>query len=191
MPPAVPPPLPSQRTPGPQPPGEFGKPAELQSSRLMGNLPTGNVFNRWIGTNSTNVNRIRCEPYTDKDGNQTGLGDIYVEFLSLALYKYPGRPLNDFLDLFTSSSKGRYTYYEVRGSGPSVEGKSIWPFVKLRGPQRTPAEVRRLAAKREPLGGLPALRYYNVGGRYQAGGAGGRSGGRPRGQTIKPRLPSI
>lgn len=189
--PAIPPPLPSQRIPGPLPPGDFDSNADRLSSRLMDNLPDGKVFGIWIATNSTNVNRIKCDPDLDRQGNQTGTGTIYIEFLSLALYKYPGRPLNDFLDLFTSSSKGRFTYYEVRGPGPSAEGKSIWPFVKLRGPQRTPEQVRELAAKREPLGGLPALRYYNVGGKYQAGGRGGRSGGRPRGQEIRPTFPSI
>jgi len=152
--------------------GEFDQRARQQSGRDAPFLPRGSVFNQWISVNSTNVNRIRCDPDIDlKTGDQLGTGTISIEFLSLALYEYPNRPLNDFLDLFTSSSKGRYTYYEVRGPGPSMQGMGLWqPFVKIRGPVRTPAQVRELAKARKPRTERQRRRFYNVGGRRNAGG---------------------
>lgn len=162
--PAVIPPLPGQRV------GEFADNAVRQSGRDALFLPRGDVFGVWIAVNSTNLNRIRCDVDTDRNRNRLGTGTIYIEFLDLSLYAYPHRPLSDFLDLHSSSSKGRYAYYQIRGAGPSHPGKSLWPFQKLRGPQRTAVEVAQLQASRQPRTAEQARRFYNVGGRHKAGG---------------------
>lgn len=169
----LPPPLPSQRLPPPLPSqrptgNEFDTLGRRQSTREEPFLPSGGVFEIWISTNSTNVNRIRCDRDRDRDGNPQKTGTITIEFLDLSLYEYPDRPLNDFLDLMTSSSKGRYAYYEVRGPGPSKPGMGIWPFRKLRGPQRKVTEAMKEA--RQPRTEEQKRRFYNVGGRRRAGG---------------------
>lgn len=162
---AVPPPLPGQsRLPPPLPgerPGEFDPRADVHSGRDQLHLGRGQKFGVWIATNSTNVNRIKCDQDVDAQGNRLPTGTVYIEFLNLSLYQYSGVPLNNFLDLESSSSKGRYVYYVVRESWPAG--------VQLRGPMRSAAETARLAALREPHGtdrqGQPrANRYYNVGG---------------------------
>ena len=176
--PRVPPPLPVNRGRSPLPPplpgqrqGEFDPNARVHSGRDVPFLPGGQLFGQWVSVNSTNVNRIMFEQDTDQQGNRLPTGSIYIEFLSLALYKYPGRTAGEFMDLFTSSSKGRFSYYQVRGPGPSVEGMGLWqPFIKLRGASRSASEVRRLAQARQPRTERQRRRFYNVGGRRNAGG---------------------
>src|SRR5689334_7269904 len=84
---------------------------------------SGSTYNQWIATNSTNVNRMRYDPDIDPHtGGNLGHGTITIEFLDLSMYKYPGRSVADWLDLFESSSKGRFAYYQIRGAGPSRKG---------------------------------------------------------------------
>jgi len=182
LPTRVPPPLPSRRPtsvpplphqPPPLPgerPGEFDPFADVQSGRDVPALPGGAILGRWVAVNSTNVNRIMAEQDVDGYGRRLPTCTIYIEFLSLALYKYPNRPLGDFLDLYTSSSKGRFCYYEVRGPGTDGPGMGKWPCVRLRGPQRSAVRVRQLARNRQPKTHAQALRYYTVGGKARAGG---------------------
>lgn len=149
-----PPPLPGQRA------GEFDPNAPNQSGRDQLFLGRGQKFGVWIACNSTNVNRIKCDQDVDAAGNRLPTGTIYIEFLDLSLYSYAGRPLNDFLDLESSSSKGRYVH--------SVVVKGGWAFTKLRGPQRTVTPA--MVAAREPRNASQAARHYNVGGKHKAGG---------------------
>jgi len=151
----VPPPLPGERA------GEFDPLAPVQSGRDQLFLGRGQKFGVWIAVNSTNVNRIKCDQDVGPNGQRLPTGTIYIEFLDLSLYQYPGRPLNDFLDLESSSSKGRYVYHVVRNG---------WAFTKLRGAQRSAAEVAAIAESRQPRNAQQARRFYNVGGRHQAGG---------------------
>lgn len=168
---AVPPPLPPRGTPPPLPGQLNFQSGQQQSTRDVPFLAGGAILNQWIAIpDSTNVNRIRCDQDIDLNGNRLPTGTIYIEFLNLSLYQYNNRPMNDFVDLFTSSSKGRYTHFEVRGPGPSRPGMGIWPAIKLRGPLRSAAQTRRIARARQPRTQVQRLRYYNVGGRARAGG---------------------
>lgn len=164
----IPPPLPSQRARATPPPlpgerqGEFDPQAPVHSGRDQLFRPVGNIFGQWVAVNSTNVNRIRCDQDTDASGNRLPTGTVLIEFLDLSLYEYKPVPLNSYLDLFSSSSKGRYVHYQV------IPG---WPKpTKLRGPQRSSAEVRALRGSRQPRNEQQRRRYYNVGGRRNAGG---------------------
>jgi hypothetical protein len=153
---AVPPPLPGQRD------REFDTNAPRQSGRDQLFLPRGDLFGVWIACNSTNVNRIRCDQDTDRDGNRLKTGTVLIEFLDLSEYRYAPVALNDFVDLATSSSKGRFVRYHVIPNWPTP--------TKLRGPQRSAAEVAAIARSRDPRNASQARRYFNVGGRHRAGG---------------------
>lgn len=111
--------------------------------------------------------------YNDGNGGKATMGVIEIEFLSGATYQYHNRPIADFMDMVESSSKGRFTYYEVRGPGPSRPGMGIWPSIKVRDGWRTAAEVRRMAHARRPRTAAQAKRTYTRGGQRGAFGKGG------------------
>lgn len=151
-----PPPLPG-RSPPPLPwerPDDvsFDPNATIRSDRDIGRIG-GYTYGVWVSANSTNVNRFRYDPYRDLKGNLTGSGIITIEFLDLSMYEYPDRPGLDYLDLFQSSSKGRFVYYEVRRD---------WKFIKLRGSQRKVTATMRAA--RAPVTKRQKQRTFKLGG---------------------------
>ena len=181
---ALPPPLPSLRLPPPLPFGRGGPPP-LPGSRLPPLLPsqrtntdqfdpTGeyksdreNQFNikrsyvdgTWISVNSTWLNRImfksKQEVNISGEVKQAEYGDMYVEFLSLALCMYPNTPRSDFVDLLNSSSKGRWTYYEAK-----LKHRR---YTLLRQAQRKVTSAMKL--KREPITQFGKKRTYRVRGK--------------------------
>ncbi len=188
-PPRVPPPLPSQRTtihtpghargapiPGPLPGGAdprvFDPNAERISTRDV-QRATGRSEGVWIHFDSTNVYAAKVDPEYDLNGKKTGVGTIYIEFLSGAVYEYQNRPMGDWFDLIESSSKGRFTYYEVRGPGKSVPGMGLWPSTKIREATRSAETVAKMRKQREPRTEQQKKRTYTRGGKRGAYGAGG------------------
>ena len=116
---------------------------------------------------------MRYDPNHYNQNVQQPNGTITIEFLSGATYAYANRPVADWLDLFESSSKGRFVYFEVRGPGPSRKGMGIWSSVKIRDAWRTAAEVRRMAQARRPMTAKQRQRTYTRGGKRGGYGAGG------------------
>lgn len=135
---------------------------------------TGRTHGVWVAFTSTNVERAKVDPQYDLKGELTGVGTITIQFLNGSQYEYADRPMSDWMDLIESSSKGRFTYYDVRGPGKSVPGMGLWkPCVQIGKPTRTPAEVAALAAKRQPRTAAQKRRTFTRGGKRQAYGAGG------------------
>jgi hypothetical protein len=128
----------------------------------------------WVGFDSTNVEMAKVEPQYDLNGQKTGIGTITIQFLNGAQYEYADRPMSDWYDLIESSSKGRKTYYDVRGPGKSRPGMGLWkPCVQIRKPTRTSAQVAALASRRKPRSASDRRRTFTRGGRRNAFGAGG------------------
>lgn len=174
-------PLPSRSGPPPLPsrdvqadPRNFSANAQRISTRDV-QRAVGRTTGVWVEFDSTNVMRAMVEPQYDLDGKMTGVGTITIEFLNGAQYEYADRPMGDWFDLIESSSKGRFTYYEVRGEGKSVPGMGLWkPCRKIRNATRSAAEVARIKARREPRTAAQKRRTYTRGGKRGAYGAGGR-----------------
>lgn len=174
---ATPPPLPSR--PAGANPSNFPASARAISTRDV-QRASGRTEGVWVYFDSTNVYAAKVDAGTDSKGGKTGKGTITIEFLNGAQYEYPDRPMGDWLDLVESSSKGRFTYFEVRGPGKSVPGMGLWkPFKKVRGPTRTAAQVAAMKAAREPRHAAQQRRTYTRGGNRGAYGAGGRRLPRP------------
>ncbi len=123
----------------------------------------GTTYGVWIAFSSTNVYAGMYEPdYETRGGDsvRTGKGTITLEFLDGSKYEYPGRSAADWLDIISSSSKGRYAFYNIRGPGPSHKGMGIWTFRQVSGPTRSKAEVARMRAQREPTTAKQRQRTY-------------------------------
>lgn len=192
---ALPPPLPGRTPPLPQRPSIGSIPSGIRDPHASGDnfspnaaristrdvqRATGSTFNRWVEFDSTNVMQAKVEPQYDLDGKLTGVGTITIEFVNGAVYEYENRPMGDWFDLIESSSKGRFSYYEVRGAGKSRPGMGIWkPCKQIRKAFRTPAEVAGIQAKRQPVGARQQARTYTRGGQRGAYGAGGKRLPRP------------
>ncbi len=180
-----PPPLPARSGPPPLP---IRDAHALRSNFAIGSKistrdvarGTGKLFGDWVNFDSTNVMRAKYEPNVDSQGNRQPIGTIWIEFVSGAEYKYRNRPAGDFMDLVESSSKGRFSYYEVRGEGPSHKGMGLWkPCEQTRQAWRSKAEQASIRKKRQPVGAKQQQRTYTRGGKRRAFGAGGK------------RLPSV
>lgn len=177
----IPPPLPSRAVPPPLPSRSrdaYATPSQFDPNR--GRISTrdvqrasGQTYSVWVSVNSTNVNRMKYEPDRDSEGNQKAQGTIWIEFLSGATYAYPNRPLADWIDLFESSSKGRFVFWEVRGPGPSRQGMGIWPSIKIRDGWRTSSEIKSMQRKRQPVTAQQRKRTYTRHGQRGAYGKGG------------------
>lgn len=171
----VPPPLPSR----PQPPlrpgervGEYDQTPGVfrQHSRDVEFLTTGDVFDVWIAVNSTWLMKVMFKRYRKKDAGgvptteyePSGLGRMWIEFVSGAVCRYENFKANDYLDLVTSSSKGRYVYYQLK--------QTKYPYVLENGPTRSAAEIQRIVKAREPQTQYQKRRYYNVAGKRNAAG---------------------
>jgi hypothetical protein len=140
----------------------------------------GGTFNTWVKFASTNVEMAKVEPQYDLGGELTGVGLITIQFLNGSQYEYADRPMSDWYDLIESGSKGSFTYYEVRGDGPSHPGMGLWkPCRKIRNATRTAAEVARLAASRQPTTPKQRQRRYTAGGKRNA---------YARGQIVRPAV---
>lgn len=190
---ALPPPLPAPRArlggPGGPPllPSQRGTTAnpyavgsQFDPNRVGNRVSTrdvkrvsGSIYGVDFFPNSTNVNRMRCDRDVDANGEPLNKGTITIEFLSGATYKYADRPITDWMDLVESSSKGRFTYFEVRGPGKSRKGMGIWSGVMVRPAFRSKSEVADMRRKREPVTAEQRKRTYTRGGRRGAYGAGG------------------
>jgi hypothetical protein len=137
----------------------------------------------WIGFSSTNVNRAKYEPnFGFPSGKQLPTGTVQIEFVSGALYEYQDIPESDFLDLVLSSSKGRYTYFHVRGKGPSRKGMSVAPwdnFRMIHGPTRSKSKIRDIMRARRPQVARHHLRYYFGRKNGRPGRTGDTYGGNP------------
>jgi len=168
-----PPALPA-RLPGGADPANFPASAQRISTRDV-QRSSGRTEGVWVHFDSTNVEMAKVDPQYDLQGKKTGVGTITVQFLSGAQYEYPDRTMGDWHDLVESSSKGRYTYFTVRGPGPSHPGMGLWPFRQLRSATRSPAEVAALVARRQPRTAEQRRRTFTRGGKRGAFGAGGRS----------------
>ncbi len=180
----MPPPLPPNRSSGPPPlPGTRGvspvsppprsgianqfdlnQGSQRVSTRGV-NRATGNSEGVWFSFNSTNVNRAMVQPQYDLDGNKTGVGTITVEFVSGATYTYEDRPMGDWYDIISSSSKGRHGYYVIRGPGAPIPGKSNWPFTKIKDAWRTKEQIKAIIDAREPTTKRHKKRFFQIGGK--------------------------
>lgn len=175
---AIPPPLPSRPNPsGRLPegaiPGNFS-PLGLRISTRDVQRATGSMEGMWVSFDSTNVEMAKVIPNTDGKGGKTGTGTITIRFINGWEYEYQNRPMADWYDLVESSSKGRFTYYEVRGPGKSVSGQTLWPYSrKTKWIDRSAAEIARMKAAREPMHAEQQRRTYTRGGKRGAYGAGG------------------
>jgi len=185
LPARVPPPLPS-RGPAPPPlPGQsplsFAPDPEDRFLRHRGRdvdtlFQGGRFFGQWIAVNSTWLYLVRFDVETDTPiRHRSGqlqiqsrsigggvTGTMRIEFVSGAICRYDNFPTADYMDLITSSSKGRYVYYQIK------QGKV--PYTLERGPTRSPEQVRALVKARQPRTAFQRARYYNVGGKRRAGG---------------------
>lgn len=178
----MPPSLPSRSGPPPLPgrdvqadPRNFSGDAQRISTRDV-QRAVGRMEGVWVDFDSQNVERARVDPDYDLDGKKTGTGTIIIQFLNGWEYTYDNRPMGDWLDLVESSSKGRFTYFEVRGAGPSIEGRTIWPYSKKRKfAERSAAQIEAMVRRRAPRTAAQKRRTYTRGGKRQAYGAGGRS----------------
>jgi hypothetical protein len=166
----APPPLPSRAAPPPLPTGRMG--GTVTSDRDV-QRASGRTTGVWVQVSSTNVEMMKVEPEYNLDGELTGVGTITIQFLNGAQYEYPDRPMADWYDLVESSSKGRKTYWDVRGPGRSRKGMGIWPFRQIRSATRTPAQVAALAGRRQPQTAAQRARRFTRGGKRNAFGAGG------------------
>lgn len=154
-------------------PRNFAAQAERISTRDV-ERAAGRTEGVWFAFDSTNVEMAMVEPEYDLQGQKTGVGIITIRFINGWEYEYPNRPMGDWLDLIESQSKGRFTYYEVRGEGPSVEGHTIWPYSrKSKWIDRTAEEIARMVEQREPRTAKHQERTYTRGGKRQAFGKGG------------------
>lgn len=167
-----PPPLPS-RLPGGADPRNFSPDAQRISTRDV-QRASGRTEGVWVEFDSTNVERAKVDPDYNLDGKKTGTGTITIQFLNGSIYEYPDRPMGDWIDLIESSSKGRFTYFEVRGPGPSRKGMGIWTHRQIQQATRTAAEVAAMVAARQPRTREQKRRTYTRGGKRAAYGAGGR-----------------
>ncbi len=95
-------------------------------------LAQGTVpFNVWLATQSTNVRAIRFDPWPDIESE---FGRLYVEFLSLAMYRYDGLHYSMFDQMLQSPSKGQFVVYRL----------SLWQSRhKLRGAQRVVTQAMK------------------------------------------------
>ena len=165
-PPRLPPPLPRRLIP-PLRPGQdplaFDPRAHQQHGRETSFRPTGNLLGgEWIAFNSTWINRGAFLQGEDAQGNRLPTGTMYLEFVDGAQAMYRNFPANDWLDLVSSSSKGRYVYYQIK------ERKV--PYQLINGATRSREEVKAIIAARQPKTGYQSRRYFNVGGKRNAGG---------------------
>lgn len=132
---------------------------------------SGRTQGVWISTNSQFVDRMRFDPEYDLDGNKTGRGVIVIEYIDLSMFEYPDRSMSEWMDLFESSSKGRYAKYIVIDGG--------WPYKTLRkGLLRGPALAAKKAS-RAPRGSRQKRRSFTVGGKRHAYGKGGKRLSKP------------
>lgn len=161
------------RLPGGADPSNFSAGAQRISTRDV-QRAGGRTFGVWVHFDSTNVYAAKVDPDYDLEGKLVGTGTITIEFLNGSRYAYPDRPMGDWFDLIESSSKGRFTYYEVRGPGPSRKGMGIWNHVELNGPTRSADAVARMKAAREPRHAQQKKRTYTRHGKRGAYGAGGQ-----------------
>lgn len=166
-----PPPLPGSRaTPPPLPanwkPDVYAGREQLdgEHSRISTRdvqRASGRTYSQWVSTTSQWVNRMRFDPeYELETGDMTGRGTITIEFIDLSMFEYPDRSAADWLDIFTSSSKGRFMHGVVIGN---------WKYIQLKKASRSSAEVRRMAAIRAPRGQRQGKRSYVAGGRAVGG----------------------
>jgi len=125
---------------------------------------TGRTQGVWVSTNSTWVDRMRFDPEYDLDGNKTGRGIITIEFIDLSMFEYPDRSAADWMDLFESSSKGRFVYYAASG----------WAYKQLRKASLRGPALAAKKASRAPRGSRQKRRTFTVGGKRGAFGAGGK-----------------
>lgn len=157
--------------------GEFDQRAD--NARQLGRdsplLLGGKMFGVWIAVNSTWANRLWFKPNeTDAvtrqpDGKLVmtsagpqSVGIMRIEFVSGAICRYDNYPAANFLDLASSSSKGRWILDQLK--------KKKVPYVLESGPTRSKEEVKRLVAARQPVSAYQKRRFFNVGGKAQAGG---------------------
>jgi hypothetical protein len=170
---ALPPALPKNQ---PIDPSRFDMSGSQRASSRSVNRQTGRTENVWFSFSSTNVNKAKVDPdYDLESGKKLGTGTITIEFVSGATYEYADRPMSDWYDLITSSSKGRFSYFEVRGPGRSRKGQGVWkPCVQILQAWRSKAEVRAIKAARQPLTAKHKLRTYTRGGQMNAFGKGGK-----------------
>lgn len=159
-----PPPLPTRATPPPVPSRPNNNPT-LYSDRDA-HVARGKTFNTWVRVESTNVKEVMVEPDYDLNGELTGTGEIWIRFLSGALYSYPDRKMSDWFDIIESSSKGSFTYYEVRGAGKSRKGMGLWkPCIQHNGPTVDAQTLAALRAANAPRTAAHRARKYTRGGR--------------------------
>jgi len=121
------------------------------------------------------------DPYYDLEtGGKTGFGTITVEFVSGAMYEYENRPMGDWMDLITSSSKGRYGWYVIKGPGPPVKGKSRWPFKQIKEAWRSRDQIKAIVDARQPKTRQHKKRFFKRGGKtYGIHGMRARKRGKP------------
>lgn len=156
-------------------PADPNNPNEVAISLRDVDRAKGNVVGRWIIFNSQAINKARFDYQTDlRTGERLNVGTIKIEYINLKLCGFPDRSLADFLDIFESSSKGRFNWEEIRGPGPSVAGKSKWTFYTIRDKVLTPAQVKKLQKSRAPIGAAQKRRTYTKGGQRNVFGKGGR-----------------
>jgi len=170
---ALPPALPKNQ---PIDPSRFDMRDSQRASTRSVNRQTGRTENQWFSFDSTNVNRAKVDPdYDLETGEKLGTGTITIEFVNGAEYEYPDRPMSDWYDLITSSSKGRKTYFDIRGPGRSRKGMGLWrPFRQTVQAWRSKQEIRAIKAAREPATAAHRRRTFSRGGQTNAYGKGGK-----------------
>lgn len=155
-----PPPLPGIRTPDVYAGREQIDGDHQRISTRDVQRASGRTYGVWVSTTSQWVNRMRYDPEYDlQTGYTTGRGTITIEFLDLSMFEYPDRSAADWIDLFSSSSKGRFVYYAAKG----------WTYRQLKKASRSSREVARLSALRAPRGQRQGKRSYVAGGKRVGG----------------------
>jgi hypothetical protein len=91
------------------------------------NPAIGAPLNAWWGASSTWILKFRCDP--DEMGKT---GQVFVQFLSLAMVRYDNVPLQDWQLLVGAPSKGKWLYQAV------ITSPTSWshPYTILMPPSR-------------------------------------------------------